>query len=98
MTANPGQRIKANIPNVTKNDNQEYKANKRRFLNTQQNFHSTNTGLTDTERNAHTSSQKQVDQITQDIGGMLNLDPNRTVLLKTGKMLSVGYFLIEISK
>ena len=94
MTADPGARKKDNLPSITKNESIDSKKNRRRFLNTQQNFHSSKTGLSESERNIHTSSQKQIDPITQDIGAMLNLNSDRRIFFKERKN-AIGWIFLN---
>ena len=98
MTADDGVRRKDNLPAITRNDNISSKQSSRGFMNTQQNFSTTKSSLNALERNAHTSSQKHINPISQDIGGILNLNSERKIFVKKGRMLSSGYFLIEISR
>lgn len=98
MTADEGIKGRDNLPAITRNDNLSSKKGSQRFMNTQQNFNKSKSGFITLERNVHTSSQKQINPISQDIGGTLNLSSNRRIFIKKGRMLSSGYYLIEISR
>jgi hypothetical protein len=72
---------------------------KRRNLNTQQDFYKNRGGLTDTVRGTHTSSIKNKDsEIDKDIGGTVNLDADRKIFCKTSKMMSNGFYFVEVSR
>lgn len=98
MTIDPSIRSKDNFPSIKRNSNSITRKGKRRFLNTQQDFYTAKQGLSETERNTHTSSQKQNQLIPQDIGGIVNLDSERIVLIKKGRMMTTGYYLVEVSR
>lgn len=98
MTADEGTRAKDGLPAITRNDRLYSKRSDRKMLNTQQNFNKPKSGFNTLESNSHTSSQKQINPISQDIGGLLNLSSERKVFIKKGRMLSSGYYLIEISR
>lgn len=70
----------------------------RRNLNTQQDFYKSKQGLDGPVRDTYTSAQKSPKSIQKDIGGLVNLDANRQIFTKRARMLSTGYFLIEVSK
>lgn len=99
MTAYPGFRSKQDLPHLGRGSGSlTRKSKRRRFLNTQQDFFRGTQGLTGSERDAHTSSQKQSVQVYQDIGAMVNLDSQRKIFVKKTKMLSNGFYYVEISR
>lgn len=94
-----GQRRKKNLPSIRSSGwSLTRKVGNRRNLNTQQDFYKNRQGLTGTVREAYTSAQKASNSPQQDVGGMVNLDSGRHVFAKKARMLSSGYFIIEISK
>lgn len=72
------------------------KSQKRRNLNTQQNFYKSKQDLTDTVREAGTA--KASSRISEDVGAMIGLEAGRKILHKGVRMMSNGFYLIEISK
>lgn len=74
------------------------KEKQRRKLNTQQNFYRARDTLTGTRKGTNTPANNQQNIIDLDIGGLINLDPNRRILAKKARMMSSGYYLIEISR
>jgi hypothetical protein len=72
------------------------KSQNRRNLNTQQNFYKSRQDLTDTIR--ETGTAKASSRISEDVGAMIGLDASRKILHKGVRMMSNGFYLIEISK
>lgn len=98
-TAETGFSIKENLPNIGRGSGSlTRKSVRRRNLNTQQNFYTNKQGLTGTINPPSTSTHKQNAGLQQDIGSIINLDADRKVLCKRARMMSNGYYLIEVSK
>jgi hypothetical protein len=72
--------------------------NKGRNLNTQQDFYKNRGGLTGTDRDTYTASKNKIPVTDQDIGGFVNLDPDRKIFAKKARMMSNGYYFIEVSR
>jgi hypothetical protein len=99
VTADPSVQNREHLPQLRgEGGSLTRKSIRRRNLNTQQDFYTDKQGLTGPARGTYTSAQKQREVTDQDIGGIINLDADRKVLAKKGRMMSNGYYFIEASK
>lgn len=77
-TAGVGFRRKEDFPNIGgPSGPNRRKSKQRRKLNTQQIFYRARDTLTGTNKGSIIPSQKKDNEIDRDIGGLINLDPNR---------------------
>lgn len=95
-TADPTMSVAQNLPKIRRGGGSLPRKG-RRNLRTQQNFYPSRQGLTGTRNDKYSSSQKQSQDINQDIGSLINLDPDRKILMKKGRMMSNGFYFIEVS-
>ena len=97
-TAEIGIRKKENLPNIRNSGGSvTRKSKRRRKINTQQDFYRNRDTLTAPYKTAQTPSQRMSKGIEQDIGGLIGLDSNRKILAKEARMMSNGFYFIEIS-
>lgn len=97
-TAEMVLRRREDLPNIKSQGGSITRQGNRRNLNTQQDFYKNRGGLTGTDRDANTASQNKMPEIDQDIGGLVNLDPSRKIFTKKARMMSNGYYFIEVSR
>lgn len=96
-TADPTMSVAQNLPKIRRGGGSLPRKG-RRNLRTQQNFYPNRQGLTGTGTDNYSSSQKQSQDINQDIGCLINLDSDRKILIKKGRMMSNGFYFIEVSR
>lgn len=98
-TAEIGYRKRENLPNIKGSVGPiSRKASRRRKLNTQQDFYRAKETLTGMNQDGTDQDEAKEQQLREDIGGQINLPPERRILTQKARKMNGGYYLIEVSR